>query len=232
MRVITIALALAATGSAATAGHRACHEASSVVGYEECTRFGVGWSGRSLSWELGGAIVQLPFDAIDRALATSPNTHAVAPSRTGRAHVVRLRSVYGLTEHFYVASELELGALTVMPAIVLDPVARDEVSSASDESGWLISGMLAAGLRTVTGPIRFGGELAFGPRLAVFSTERAPDVLFGQSAVALEARVHASVWLSPRWSAGVMLGTSVFERADTSITFGLGLHAFPYDGGR
>jgi hypothetical protein len=77
-----------------------------------------------------------------------------------------------------------------------------------------------------------GTELAFGPRLVAFSDDRLPGVLFGQGGPVLEARAHASVWLSMHWTTGVMLATSMLARDDVSITFALGLHAFPYDGGR
>ncbi|MEO8846892.1 MAG: hypothetical protein ABI591_05655 [Kofleriaceae bacterium] len=226
----SLAIVVALSGSA-SAGHRTCHEVSSVVGYQECSRFGVGWSGRSMSWELGGAVLELPFEPIDRMVTTN-DAHATAPNGSLRVHAIRLRNVYGLTDHFYIASDLVLGSMSSMPTILIDVVARDGSTIGGQQRGWLTGLELAAGLRTNTGPLQLGGELAFGPRLALISTDRAPGALFSQADLALEARVHASVFLSPHWSAGVMLGTSMVERADTSITIAIALHVFPYDGGR
>lgn len=222
--------------SPAIAGHRRCHEASAVVGYQRCSRLGAGWSGPTLAWELGGAMLRVPLDAIDRRVdvtsdgATSAY-HVVSPTESGAAAAARLRNLYGLTEHMYLASELTLGRLKA-PSLAIQPVAREVMSLDDTTTGWLFAGMLAVGARSSIGPVVLGTELAFGPRLVTFSNDRLPGVLFGQGGPVLEARAHASAWLSMHWTTSVMLATSLFARNDVSITFAIGLHAFPYDGGR
>jgi hypothetical protein len=226
MRLAILTIMLAAAPAAA--GHRVCHEDSAVVGYQRCSRFGTEWSGATLSWELGSAWLRFPLDAIDRMTSTG---HVVAPASTGTATALRLRDLYGFTEHFYVASELTFGWMTTMPLLDVAPT-RGAMPTGDGTNGYLGAGMLAAGLRSSLGPITLGSELAFGARLAVFSSDRVPGVLFGQGGPILEARAHANVWLSMHWSLSTMLATSVVERGDTSITVSLGLHAFPFDGGR
>jgi hypothetical protein len=92
--------------------------------------------------------------------------------------------------------------------------------------------MLAAGMRQSVGLVTLGTELAFGPRSEVYTNAALPGATFVQFGLAFEARANASVWLSPHWSTGVMLATSLLDRNDVSITLALGVHAFPYDGGR
>ncbi len=224
MKVLLVIVALS---SPAIAGRR-CDEQSTVVGHQRCTRFGAGWSGATLSWEFGATALRVPLDAIAR---DTPTGHVTAAATTVVATAGRLRDLYGFGEHFYLASELTLGRLTP-PNLTIDPVARETMPFTAQDRGWLFEGMLAAGTRSSVGPIVLGTELAFGTRLMIFSDHRIPAVLFGQGGPVLEARAHASVWLSMHWSAGLMLATSVVERDDISLTISLGLHAFPFDGGR
>ena len=229
MKACVLAIVVLST-SPAIAHPRHCDEESDVVGYQRCSRFGTGWSGeRTLAWELGATMLRMPFDAVDRTVDAG---HVIAPAGTAAVSAIRLRNIYNLARHFYIATELSLGKLTGAPELVIEPAARDIMSLDGGTHGTLFDGMLAAGTRASLGPVAVGSELAFGPRVLIYSKADLPGVLFGQGGVALEARVHASVWLSPHWSAGVMLATSVLERDDVSITCGLGLHAFPFDGGR
>jgi len=235
MKTTVVALIVLATSSA-IAGHH-CVEESEVVGYQRCSRFGVGWTGRTLGWELGATMLRVPIDPIDRDVEVMRNGatssyRVVTPPSLGAATGLRLRNLYGLTDHFYLATELTLGHLTAMPSLGIEPVVRDTMPVDDTTTGWLFGGMLAAGVRSSAGIVALGGELAFGPRAVVFSNSSLPGVLFGQGGPALEARAHASVWLSMHWTIGAMAATSVFDRHDVSMTLTLGLHAFPFDGGR
>ena len=226
--------AILAASTVAAAHHRTCVETSDVVGYRECSRFGDRWSGgRSLSWELGAVALTLPIDPIDQPLdPVDPARRGISAGGSASATALRLRSLYGLAPHFYVASELTFGAITNAPLIAVAPAARNATSMPNETRGHVLGGMLAAGTRSmVLDHITFGTEVAFGPRVTLLTAPRAPDTLFGQGGMTLEARAHGTVWMSPHWSAGVMFATSLVERGDYSVTLALGLHAFPFDWG-
>lgn len=228
-------MALLGLSSPAMAG-RHCAEVSAVVGYQRCSRFGTEWTGGTLSWELGLTIQRIPFDPIDKDVdvmqagnRTSYRVHA--PGSIGSATGLRLRDIYGLADHFYVTSELTLGRLTVGPQLDISPVARTAMPIENATTGVLVEGLLAAGARSSLGVVHLGTELAFGPRAVLYSNDRLQGALFNQSGLLVEARAHASMWLSMHWTIGVMAATSVIDRHDVSMTLSLGLHAFPYDGG-
>lgn len=234
MRPTTILGLLVFATSPAFAGHRHCTEQSDVVGYQHCSRFGLtGWTGRTLSWELGVTMQRIQFGSIDQDVQSgSSSNHFVARRVLGSATGARLRNLYGLTDHFYLATELTFGRLMTAPQLAITPTAREVMPVANTTTGSLFEGLLAAGTRSSLGFLTLGTELAFGPRMILFSSSRLPSALFYQGGPTLEARAHASIWLSMHWTIGVMAAASAFDRHDVSITFGLGLHAFPYDGGR
>ena len=227
MKAAVVAGAVVLASAPAYAGH-ACHETSEVLGHQTCSRFGTGWSGPTLAWELGWTMQRVPLDAVDRE---TPTVHATSAAASGDVRGLRLRSLYDLVEHFYIVTDVAVGALS-RPPLVLDPVQRTTMPVDATTSGWMFAGVLGAGGRVAVGPIVLRSELAFGARLAEYADPRVPATFFGQGGPILEARADASVWLSLHWSAGVMLATSLVEHNDTSITFGLAVHAFPYDGNR
>src|SRR5947207_15978026 len=84
MRRAILIIALA-TSSPALAGHRHCEETSSVVGYQQCSRFGAMWGGATLAWELGVTAQRFRFDAIDHDVGVTGygTVHLPSPAPTG-----------------------------------------------------------------------------------------------------------------------------------------------------
>ena len=237
MRCAVIA-AILATPAVAVAGHRHCSETSTVVGYQQCSRFGAGWAGATLGWELGLTVQSFRFEAVDRDVdvARAGQTtayHVTSTAEPGAATALTLRNLYNLTEHVHVATELAFGHLVDEPRLAIGPVAREMTPMETTSRGWLFGGLLAVGVHaSPLGSVTVGTEIGFGPRMIVFETAQLPGTLFGQGGPALEARVHAALWVSPHWTIGALVSTNVLAADEHSLTLALGLHAFPYDGGR
>lgn len=229
MKAAAAVVGVALSSATALAHPHSCHEVSETLGHQVCSRFGAGWSGATLAWELGWTSQRMPLDAIDRDTVAG---RATAAASVVDAQGLRLRSLYDLLDHFYVATELVAGRFAgPRLAVAAAPLAR-VMAPTDDTRGSMFGGVLAAGGRASLGPLVLRSELAFGSRFALFSDPHVPATLFGQGNVVLEARASASAWLSMHWSAGVVVATSLRERDDVAITVNLGLHALPFDGGR
>jgi len=233
MRALAIAVII--VGMAATAdASSSCHEVSPIVGRRHCSRFGASWSSeRSIAWELGLASMRFDLAPIDTHAMLSDGTQVHLVTHTTRAHALamRWRSDYTLARRFYVGTEVTFGKLTSLPDLIVEPAARTGDPLAPQTRGWEVNGILDAGTFEWIGPIRIGAEIALGPHFEVLARS---DLVTqcAQGGLAVEARATASTWLSPRWSVNAMVGSSLLARDTYSITLGLGLHLFPYDGGR
>ncbi len=226
IRIVIVLL----VGTAPAFAGRHCAEVSDVVGYQQCSRYGSMWSGASLWWELGLSSTRIDIDPIER---DAMGTHVISAPGSFTAMGPRIRNLYGLREHFYVGSDVMFGRVGNGPMLVSDGTARgDSPSLGQRTSGAIGSCLLLIGTRYGAGPVRFGLELAWGAHFEYLTSTAYPSTIFAGAGFALETRAEASVWLSPHWSAVGLAGVSLLDAHDASLTVGLGLHAFPFDGGK
>src|SRR5438067_653244 len=144
MKAILFAIVLAP--SIAAASHH-CHETSTIVGYERCSRFG-GWSwGATMWWEAGAAMLRYSPKLID-ATSSVPNadgtytqyrvTAAPGDPRELTATGGRLRSQMGLGRHFYLGGEATIAPVTSGPHLVANVSARGTTTMMDTGTGGTI----------------------------------------------------------------------------------------------
>ncbi len=227
--MIRLVLALLICSTPAFAGHR-CVEVSDVVGYQQCSRYGATWSGATLWWELGLTSTRVELDPVDRAVTGG---RVISAAGAFTANGPRMRDLYGIGEHLYIGSELLFGHIAHGPGLMWVAAARGGTTpTSSSTTGTVAGSALLIGARFNAGPVRFGLELAAGPRFAFLTSTAFPSTIFGGGGLVLETRAEASVWISPHWSVIGLAGTSLLDSHEASLTVGLGVHAFPFDGGR
>lgn len=227
-----IVVCLITAPAIAHAHPRHCEEVSSVVGDQQCSRFGDRWSGVTLGWELGMTTSTFQLDPIDEDVMTRDGArHVSATAQPDMTVGASLRLVYNLTPHFHLVSELVGARLLGEPNLtVASP--REMSPIAGTFRGYRTTDLLGAGAHTSVAGITLGSELGIGPRVLLFETAQLPGTWFGQGGLAVAARVTASMWLSPHWSLGALVSTDMLARQERTVTLSLGLHAFPFDGGR
>ena len=81
-----------------------------------------------------------------------------------------------------------------------------------------------AGLRIGTGPFAIGVELAAGGRIV--------ESALGQVDIepVLETRVLGELWLSPWFTVGGSIGSSVIDHGDRMASMYLGFHTYSFGG--
>jgi hypothetical protein len=126
-----------------------------------------------------------------------------------------------------------LGHVGNGPILVGDGTAcSDTPALARGTSGTFGASLLVVGARFSAGPVRFGLELATAVHFEYLTSPACPATIVASGGLAVETRAEASFWISPHWSAIGLAGVSLLDAHDASLTVGLGLHLFPFDGGK
>jgi hypothetical protein len=204
---------------------KGCHEVSHVVGYEKCTWFGT-WSR-----DVDVPPIWLDFGFVHHRYTSEPYTLDQSAARAATPESLdtlsdgfSFRALYGRV--LYGGVELNSGWLVTTPK----PLGSTQVGYASDVEAHAIAGVHVALWRFGLGP-----ELAAGGRAEDLANCNSKDpachhVEVWQSRRALEARVHADVFIAPSWSFGISLGKSLIDRDDTRVVIYTGLHFRALDG--
>lgn len=234
---IVAAIALACVFAANTAdAHRyhRCREVSSVVGYEECSRFASRWGlpnwVPSLSLDLG--IVAHRFtERIDERGTVKhfgmPYSYRVTgvpeDDRAFTASALALRMTATLRGRWYGGAEEEFGDLGQTPHFATEAAQATALLPTMTTSGGLYMAVRGLfGAQAGVDRLSLAGELAGGVRMIVFDTRsrlmedsQIDSVL--QVRPVLEARVRANYWLSPWIAVGASFGTSIVDSGDVAI---------------
>jgi hypothetical protein len=202
MRAIVIAMTLALATASAHA-HRRCEEVSSIVGREHCATFGNwGTFGRLPGLEIDTEIFHESF-GLGGSLVAARGTGE--PTTTDlNAWGVRERLAWKMFGPSYLGVELDMGGIDNGARI--SPVV----------AGWLVGGVHAL----IASDFMISGELAAGGRAYA-----------SNSGGVVEARVRLDWWATPHLTVGASIGTSLLDRDDHTLTFGLGGHLRAFDGG-
>jgi hypothetical protein len=202
VRAIVIAAALVLATATASA-HRRCEEVSSIVGREHCATFG--------NWGTSGRLPGLEIDTELFHESLGLGGSRVAARGTGEVETTDL-DAWGVRERLgwklfgpsYLGVELDLGGLA--NGAHVSP---------------LIAGLLVGGVHAlIASDFMISGELAGGGRAYT-----------GNSGGVLEVRVRLDWWATPHLTVGASIGTSLIDRDDHTLTFGLGGHLRAFDGG-
>jgi hypothetical protein len=212
----------------------ACVDATDIVGYRRCTKFGswstwhmplffleLGTAARTFGSPLGATTGHVSHDAESftyRVMGKPPA--AAASSRPETALVATARLGFGLSHGLYLAAEGELGGLVRTSA-----ASRAEMTSTGTfgapsitYTSSLVAGVHAvAGIQGAAGPGSLGAELVGGVRSITHGYESrylACVTTTSHSAAmpVLEARARASYWLTPFVNLGATAGASLVDR--------------------
>jgi hypothetical protein len=227
----------------------ACVDATDIVGYRRCKRFG-GWASHTATpvlLELGAAVrtfgsplgtasghVSHDSESFSYRVVGTPTGRASTSPPTETAVVTTARLGFGLRRGVYLAGEGELGGL-------VHNASRAEMTSTGmfgapsiTPSSSLVLGALAvAGVRGDTRRGTFGAEVVGGVRSVAYYYESRYLACVNTTSHAvtspvLEARARASLWLSPYVSVGASAGASVIDRGAWVTGLHLGLVTKPY----
>jgi hypothetical protein len=202
MRALVIAVTIAIATATAHA-HRPCEEVSSIVGHQHCATFGNwGTLDRLPGLEIDTEIFHERFGLGGSLVAARGAGEPTTADLNGWG--VRERLAWKMFGPSYLGIELDMGGI--------DNGAR--VSP-------LFAGRLVGGVHAlVTSDFMISAELAAGGRTYA-----------GNSGGVLEARGRVDWWATPHLTVGASVGTSLIDRDDHTLTFGLGGHLRAFDGG-
>jgi hypothetical protein len=197
-----------------------CADDSDVVGYRRCTPYGT-W-GLDLREPYAFVTAGINFRHLPALGAPtggrSPRgtTIGAAPASPGMSEAVTFseRLGFALPRTLYLAFDFELGNLT----------ASGEPDTAPDI---VLVGAVALGLRGGLGPLGVSVELAAGGMAHSYAEDG--DM---RGAGLVEGRGRADLWLSPWFSVGGTLGTSLLDRELWLAGFHIGFHSHAFAGDR
>ena len=189
-----------------------------VVGYRRCANYG--------AW---GNNLRDPYVFVDVGMTVrhfgfrggaplSARTTTPSPTPEGgiadTAYMFNERIGFLLTPGFYIAADFELG----------DVAPRDTASPNGHTV--VVDGLASLGLRGGLGPFVLRGEIAGGV-MAGSSTSR--DL---PTEGMLEARGRVDFWLSPWFTVGGAIGSSLVHEGDWMTGVYLGFHTWAFGGDR
>ncbi len=219
-------LVIALVASLAPRAHaKGCHEVSTVVGYERCSRFG-SWSREEnlfpFHMEMGW--IHQAFTARQFTLSDEPVARAASDGGSGFGTVadgVAVRWLGG-TRLFYGGFELDTSGLTNQPQFPGLP---------ADGASWSFLGVFGA--HASLWRFAVGAELAAGARVTLYSycgNEKECALEDTQGTGVLDARVRVEMFPAQRWSIGVMYGHSLLDHDAQSLIVYMGFHLRALDG--
>ncbi|HUJ63831.1 MAG TPA: hypothetical protein VLX92_35265 [Kofleriaceae bacterium] len=199
-----------------------CVETNDVVGYRECTQYGV-WSNNlampPLLLDLAFRVRQLPL-AAGPGIVPSPPPGTAARTATGSASTpsaallttTALRLAFG-NGPAYLGLEGELGTI--------ESAAGNDTPNLT---GSMIGGYLVGGLRATSRSGSMGVEVAGGVR----SLSDPLATVQAEHTGVLELRARGELWVGPWLSVGAMAGTSIVESGDWMAGVFVGVHSRAY----
>lgn len=230
---------------------QACEDATDVVGFRSCKKFGAwGTNPRSPQITLEAGVVARQFGSLlggqtgtvfhgaeqfTYRVAGQPASGPVLDT----ALLSSLRASIGMSHGLYTALEVDVGGLA-QPGAVSAEMMTSGVFGSPDlqqKRGFVLDGLGAIGVRGSTRAGGLGVELAGGMRTVSYSY----DSLYHQCesatsvrayAPVAEARARGELWLGPWLTAGVTIGTSVIESHTWMGGLYLGVHTRAYNGSR
>lgn len=190
----------------------ACPFEDGVVGDRPCPGFGTWGAARESAYTVATIAAHVrvlprpPRDAIARS-TSEPAPAGGSDVSYGFAEGI----TFAVARPLFVGVELELG----MSSVAEDPSSRALRIGAA--------GLI--GLQVPLGPLALAGELAGGGR--VLETTREVRI---EADPTLEARVRAMVWLSPWFTVGGVLGSSLVTEGEWMAGLQLSFHSWSFGG--
>lgn len=192
----------------------------------------VGLATRSLASPLGAETGSVTHDMESFSYrVVGPATQPAAPLENAVVAQVRLG---GKLQHgFYLAGEMEVGALT-SSGVAAEMTSSGELGTPTltSSSTMLVGGVGVAGFGGRIGRLDLGLEVAGGGRLLAYTYEstylacETTSTITAASAV-LEGRARASIWLSPHVTLSALAGKSALDDGMMGgISIGFSNHAF------
>jgi len=228
----------------------ACEDASDVIGYRRCTKFGA-W-GKNLRipqvFIEGGGVVRQFGSLLDRQTGSvihgneSFAYRVLAQPRSrplDTAVLSTLRAGVGLPHGLYTAVEVDLGGLTQPGRAATEMMSTGSFGSPDlqQERGFVVDSLATIGVHGATHAGGLGVELAGGMRAVSYSFQSnyhdcEQTTSITAFAPIAEARVRGELWLSPWLTAGATVGTSVLEKHSWMGGVYLGVHTRAFGGER
>ncbi|HEX3758816.1 MAG TPA: hypothetical protein VHW23_08930 [Kofleriaceae bacterium] len=230
--------------------HPTCKDTSDVVGLRRCIRFAA-WA-KNLEYPQiiieGGALIRQFPTLLEHQIGSV--THGAESFRyhvvqaTGAAHRIdtamlsSLRGSVALSHAVYGGLEVDLGSVVPSGTTATEMASSGTFGSPDlrQDHGLLLDSLGVVGVRAPLGPGGVAVEFAGGLRAVSYNFRssyhdcHATTSVTALGAVA-EARARGELWLGPWLTAGVMLGTSVLERAWMGGIY-LGVHTRSFGGDR
>lgn len=218
--------------------------AGDVVGFPRCGKFAA-WStdlnAPQLSLELGPVVVRQFASRLEGQAGTARRGdesfvyrvagHGASPRPRDTAVLGTMRANVGWKHGVYLAGELGFGRLLDPQSVVAELATAGAASTAtlSPYGCGLFDALAIAGVQRGNHVARLGVELAGGGESVWYRFERRDQDGLEVTAIKTiapiaEARLRGELWLSPRMTGGVMLGTSLVERSAWMGGVILGVH--------
>lgn len=227
----------------------ACVETSDVLGYRQCSKFGV-WS-RPTRWprlqlsagtgmRRGASLVDGKTGQVAHGTESFSYRTTVAPER---AHDVAMLGVFRVAVEIphglYAAVDLELGGI-VAPAGAATEMTSTGTFGAprvTSGGGMMFSSLAVLGMMQSFQAVDLGLEIAGGQRTVQHTFDSsyhhcAETTTISATAPLLEARVRAERWLNPWLSVGATFGTSMIEQGAWMGGLQLGVNTRAFGGRR
>lgn len=238
--------------SGSSGGSSGCHDTSDVVGYRQCSKFGT-WSTTTriplLIFEWGMAVQtfdnplkagsgSVSHDGEDFSFRVSGGGGTPERAERATAVVTNVRATVASEIGIYGAGELEIGGLVEDPS-------RMEMTSTGmygapklEQTSAVAMGALAvAGFQRGTKRLLLGAEVVGGVRAVSYNyhsqylaCEQTTSIV--RARAVLEARARASVFVSPMFSVGAQLGTSLIAERDWNVGVFVGGYTRAFASGR
>jgi hypothetical protein len=229
-----------------------CEDASDVVGYRRCTRFGAWGSDLrrpQVTIEAGAMLRRFPslLDGQTSSVTHGGETFAFRAVQSATATrraldtavLSTMRISVGMPRGLYTGVEVDLGGVTRPGTASTEMMSTGVFGSPelAQSGGFIVDSVGVVGVRGRTGAGTLGVEMAGGLRAVSYSfhssyhgCEQMADLL--AFAPVAEARARGELWLSPWLTAGAMVGASVLERDAWMGGLYLGVHSRSFGGER
>lgn len=235
--VATVGAVVLLPPSVASAG-KSCVEVSDVVGEQQCSRYGTGWT-REHGWALvlDAAVVRTEFGLAGRTFTAKSGKDGptLYEFDGARAADVARTTGFSLRMLAAVGGSVYLGLEQTFGFGHLDGRSfRVDGYDVTPASGLSIVGAtfgLPLGVRVPLGKVSLRGEVLGGFTILGLTQEangaRASATWVGG---ALEGRGWLDVWLATDTTLSVLVGRDLLGRGDTRLGLSLAFHTRAYDG--
>jgi hypothetical protein len=227
-----------------------CEDASDVVGFRQCTKFG--------AW---GANLRVPHITIEGGVAVRQSAsllgnqtgsfmhgpepfvyRVVAPTRDrpiDTAVLSTVRASVGVSHGIYTALEVDFGALAQPGRAETEMMSTGArgTPELQQQRGFVVDSLATLGIRGAGRAGGLGVELSGGMRAVSYSFHSTylaceQDTSIRAFGPIAEARARGELWVSPWLTAGVTVGTSLLEQRTWTGGLYLGVHTRAFGGDR